>query len=53
MTFVVVYVYVAFVDVGGLHLRSMWAASTVVGFKVDVAGYAVFVGSVGDRLRGD
>jgi len=41
-----------FVDIGGLHLRSMWVALTVVGFKVDVAGYAVFVGSVGDHLRG-
>jgi len=39
--------------VGGLHLRTTWAASTVAEFKVDVGGYVALVGSVRDRrLRG-
>jgi hypothetical protein len=46
---VVISIYVAFVDIGGRHSRSMWAASTVVGFKVDIGGYVAFTGSVGDR----
>ena len=54
---IVVGIYMAFVDIGGLHSRLtllMWAASIVVGFKVDISGYVAFVGSVRDQcLRGE
>jgi len=38
VAFVVVCVYVAFVDVGGLHSRSMWVVTDVASFRL-VGGF--------------